>query len=500
MYDSDFNVTCVWHLVKERKITRSQTTRPSLSKFTERDDGSEFYHGSCSVTMDAPSEEGHYLVHVEVMPEPGLKDVGDFNITQPGKLILKAASCPDYVAEGQGFVCKCRHSSAKKGSPPAHVYWHHTTNPATLTVTNATRKDNGTVYRCYSEWGKPREQQTIEYTVLVAHGPTTTNVTRLSNTTDPQQHESFTCTSDEVYPSANFTWNLPCQSVDGTPQSSTCNITQETIRDKTEVVCFVSNSGLPELRSRGTFKLPETDEKSTFPKSDVLGTGIAVAVAVAVVVIGVIVCVIVVVIRRRRGRKALSTAGGARYIESPDNQNDEFEEYINECYQSADGMQIPRQVDSPKTTSPQAQDSSGKHDEAASSSHGDVYSQVLKKTNVNNRKQVPTKSDQTLAAASNAASEKASTSAQGDVYAQVLKKAHVGNHEMKKAGSASEAQMQSSSSGVAGIGKLSLDVNMTSSDMHTDGTTVAETEDEYNGLKFTRTGALEADSHYSHLK
>ncbi|XP_070182541.1 uncharacterized protein, partial [Littorina saxatilis] len=73
MYDSDFDVTCVWHLVKETKITRSQ-------KFTERDDGSEFYHGSCSVTMDAPSEEGHYLVHVEVMPEPGLKDVGDFNI------------------------------------------------------------------------------------------------------------------------------------------------------------------------------------------------------------------------------------------------------------------------------------------------------------------------------------------------------------------------------------------------------------------------------------
>ncbi|KAK7089284.1 hypothetical protein V1264_024681 [Littorina saxatilis] len=198
------------------------------------------------------------------------------------------------------------------------------------------------------------------------------------------------------------------------------------------------------------------------------------------------------------GRKALSTAGGARYIGSPDDQNDEFEEYINECYQSADGMQILRQVDSAKTTSPQAQDSSIKHDEAASSSHGDVYSQVLKKTNVKNRKQVPTKSDQTLSGPSNAASEKASSSSQGDVYAQVLKKAHVEHHEMKKAGSASEAQMQSSSSG--GIGKLSLDVNMTSSDMHTDGTTVAESDDEYNGLTFTRTGASEADSHYNHLK
>ncbi|XP_070203349.1 uncharacterized protein [Littorina saxatilis] len=456
VFDSDFTVTCRWYIYEGQIFKHSLTTRPSLTPFNERKTGREYYKGTCSVTMDARSEEGHFLVYVTMEPGGGLSLVGDFNITKPGELRLQTKSCPEYVAEGQNSQCKCRHVSKDKGSPPARVYWAQHNGSAVLTVNNVTMKDNGTVYTCHSTWGPSGKVHTsFEYTILVAYGPSNATVSRQVNSTNPEQNESFTCTSDAVYPAANFSWNLQCLTEISGLQSSTCVVAHESLLDKTEVVCQVSNSKCSEQNSTASFKLP--DGKQAHGLS-ALVIGSVVAAAGVIVIVGCIVFAIVVVTRRRRSPRP----------SPPDDQDDEFEEFINDIYEGAGDMPLPHvlETNSAKPSSPAAQQSPAPASSftttagAPTDSLDNIYTEVSETT--------ATETD-----ASEAKKDEASFSG-------------------KRSGN-KEGVGKDNSAAYVNVGKSSP------RDQSQDMNGVPETDDEYNTLKFAKKGASDADPTYSHL-
>ena len=93
-----------------------------------------------------------------------------------------------------------------------------------------------------------------------ADGPSGVTVTGPTNVTGDLQNLTLTCTFTEVYPSANFTWNIPCATLNSTADVSTCTLDGGLLEDGTTAVCLVFNSAVPELNATGSYKFPVTGE------------------------------------------------------------------------------------------------------------------------------------------------------------------------------------------------------------------------------------------------
>ncbi|XP_070201170.1 uncharacterized protein [Littorina saxatilis] len=241
------------------------------------------------------TSDGAHDISVEIIPGHGPIFAGTIYtaLVGPGKLTALNNTCPAYVAEGSDVRCQCGYLPTQQGSPPAHVSWVHGAMSAVLELDNVERQQHGNVYRCHSVWGAGEEINAYyNYTLQVAYGPTRNDITS-AKLSDPDQNAILTCTSDYVFPSANFSWSITCLTETINRQSSACTVIPEVIMHNTEVVCVVSNFQLPDLHSTAVFKIGGTHDDENKDVTVVAvagGVGCVALAAVAVVVIFAIVC------------------------------------------------------------------------------------------------------------------------------------------------------------------------------------------------------------------
>ena len=100
----------------------------------------------------------------------------------------------------------------------------------------------------------------LPFDIPFADGPSGVTVTGPTNVTGDLQNLTLTCTFTEVYPSANFTWNIPCATLNSTADVSTCTLDGGLLEDGTTAVCLVFNSAVPELKATDSYKFPVTGE------------------------------------------------------------------------------------------------------------------------------------------------------------------------------------------------------------------------------------------------
>ncbi|XP_070184255.1 uncharacterized protein, partial [Littorina saxatilis] len=302
VYDSDRDVVCLWNMTGPNSIQLIQYQRPKLSPLAEDADSPMYDHGACSVSIPVNATEGVYRVFLTVMPAGGPVAVGSVTLKKPGPL-LRLQACPQYIAEGSNLECTCRHVSSLQGSPPARVTWLNYDDTSVLRVSNVRREQNGTTYTCRSVWGPNNDvTRTSDYTLRVAYGPSSASVTSQANVTDDTHLVALTCTAHDVYPSANFTWSVPCLTLDLTSPVSTCTLAQETMRNVTEVVCLAINTEVP-VNAWGVYTAPVLNQPVTpedngdSPLALIAGGSVAAAVVVIVIIV-----VIVVIVVKRKGK------------------------------------------------------------------------------------------------------------------------------------------------------------------------------------------------------
>ncbi|XP_070202777.1 uncharacterized protein [Littorina saxatilis] len=338
VYDSDKDVVCLWNMTGPNSADVIEIDRPQFSTFLES--SRVYYNGNCSLSISANVTEGVYHVTVIVLPAGSPVAVGNVTLKKPGTL-LRLPSCPPYIAEGTSLECPCRHALSLEGSPPATVTWlkHDVStvlptnhdDTSVLRVSSVGRKQNGTTYTCRSVWGPNAEvTESRDYTLLVAYGPSSATVTSQANVTEATQQMTLICTAYDVYPSANFTWSVPCLTLDLTSPVSTCTLAQETLREATEVVCLAINTAVPVLNASGVYTAPVLNKLQNKGNGDDGSLGSVVGGSItAIVVIAALVVVVVIIVFRRKG---LSKPASAKH-------SDEFEEYINEFYESTDDVE-----------------------------------------------------------------------------------------------------------------------------------------------------------------
>ncbi|XP_070202750.1 uncharacterized protein [Littorina saxatilis] len=333
------------------------------------------------------TSDGAHLIFVEMIPGHGPIFAGTIHTAAPGNLTALNNTCPAYVAEGRDVRCQCGHPSSQQGSPPAHVFWEHDSISAVLELDNV-RRQHGKVYHCRSVWGAGEEINAYyNYTLQVAYGPTNA-VIKSTHNSDPAQNTTLTCTSDDVFPSANFSWSVTCVTETLTRQSSACIVTPEVITNEMEVVCVVSNSEIPDLHSTEVFKLRDGNDNQA-GQDNPGGVAIVAGGAVGVVVVIAAIAVLLVVCVRRNRKQPEQQELTERRVT---NSGEEFQEYINEFYESSDGIEAFRDKNQTSAADPFPLNSNGgaSHDDAVvysnsagplpSNHHGDVYAQVVKTT------------------------------------------------------------------------------------------------------------------------
>ncbi|XP_076438715.1 uncharacterized protein LOC143277684 [Babylonia areolata] len=147
-------------------------------------------------------------------------------------------SCPRYVLEHTALTCSCSLPQPATGT----VTWPgHSTN-GTLTVPKVQRSHNGTVYRCEGEGGTG-ETQSVNYTLLVAYGPSEEKLTITGQrpfVTNGSQTLTLRCHTGEVYPHPDFAWHqVDCAGTE--TGNSTCDVTPQPPKDDgKEVRCDVT--------------------------------------------------------------------------------------------------------------------------------------------------------------------------------------------------------------------------------------------------------------------
>ncbi|XP_070201169.1 uncharacterized protein [Littorina saxatilis] len=386
LYTSDNNTICRWYTTNQGQTTRLSTAPTELSTYL--DNGKLFFRGKCDAEIELMTSDGAHLISVEMIPGHGPIFAGTIHTAAPGNLTALNNTCPAYVAEGRDVRCQCGHLLAQQGSPPAHVSWEHDMVSPVLELDNVRRQQSGKLYRCHSVWGAGKEINTYyNYTLQVAYGPTNA-VINITHTSDPAQNTTLTCTSDDVFPSANFSWSVTCVTETLTRQSSACIVTPEVITNETEVVCVVSNSEIPDLHSTEVFKFRDGNDNQA-GQDNPGGVAIVAGGAVGVVVVIAVIAVLLVVCVRRNRKQPEQQELTERRVT---NSGEEFEECINEFYESSDGIEAFRDKNQTSAADPLPLNINGgaSHDNAVvysnsagplpSDHRGDVYAQVVKTT------------------------------------------------------------------------------------------------------------------------
>ncbi|XP_070203599.1 golgin subfamily A member 6-like protein 6 [Littorina saxatilis] len=282
------------------------------------------------------------------IPQLHATDVFTFLFEEPGPNLT--TTCPDYVSEGSDLTCECSYLTAQHGNPPATISWHDVTDTADLHICNVSRDMNGTEYACSSVWGEGRPEEvrsSYNYTMLVAYGPNNATVYVSGDDSDDPNIMTLTCTYDVAYPSVNFTWSVACVAFTLTSESSTCTIDKGMI-DVREVACTAFNDKFPEINATRLHAFLFNDAV-TSPPFPLVGVVVGV---VAAVLLCIIIVVVIIIAKRRASRKSQkdssTRANDDRDVdeEKGSQQNkskvqvppSEFEEHINELYQSADSV------------------------------------------------------------------------------------------------------------------------------------------------------------------
>ncbi|XP_070182545.1 uncharacterized protein [Littorina saxatilis] len=297
IYDSYNDVVCWWRVTDPALREIFHPTIPTLFSFLGSD-GRQYYNGTCTVSLPLNASDGVH--HLELIVLPGgerLLYVGNVSLEKPGDLQLEPQICPVIVAEGSSLECKCHHAKTERGSPPALITWLNDDNSSVLNISNVNKGLNGTEYTCRSEWGPTADlTKTLNYVLLVAYGPTSANVTSQINRTNMTATLTLTCTSDEVYPSANFSWSVPCVTLDMTSLVSTCEVSTGTLMQVTEVTCTAYNSEIPSLTTSAAYTPPAAN----LNQNEGLSLASVAGGVVAALVIGTIIVVVIIIVKRKR--------------------------------------------------------------------------------------------------------------------------------------------------------------------------------------------------------
>ncbi|XP_070194026.1 uncharacterized protein, partial [Littorina saxatilis] len=386
VYDSDNNIDCLWRVNGSTSINGLKTT-PSVSSFVDSGNGAEYMNGTCMLSLPLNASDGVYYLVLTIRPGGTQLLVGNVSVEKPGALLLAPQTCPVFVAEETNLECPCRHTLTQQGSPSAFVTWTNGNNSTVLSVNGVHREQNGTVYTCRSVWG-PKEEfiHVQKYTLFVAYGPTDAVVYSQTYVIDGTEIVTLNCTCDDVYPSVNISWSVPCMTFTLTSRMSTCSVAKATLDNITEVTCFAYNSKFKGVNTTYAYRQPvqNQDQNQALPPASVAG-----GVVAAVVVIGTIIVVVIIIVKRKRSSKSPRAE-----------QNEEFVQYTNDLYASTGEVESsssdvinsthPHPSSLENANSPQNTDQSanpegtyvnaGAAASAAMNHSGDVYATVAKKT------------------------------------------------------------------------------------------------------------------------
>ncbi|KAK7452620.1 hypothetical protein BaRGS_00039727 [Batillaria attramentaria] len=238
----------------ETSVVETQYT-PTL------DNGSPPYaSGSCSFTAPLPTTMGTYTYTAVVHPGAKRVSAGQIHVALPAKppTISCQSTGGDFVEEDAYLDCTCEASDV--GQPGGRLYAYRddtllasgTQGGSSLDLPRQTvsRDDAGTVFRCVLlvDWAPPGlQEQSASYTVSVAYGPETVNVTDPGVfDVHPSQAETMnlTCVASDASPGVNFTWTGPCA---GQNQPK-CTFAPKISDNGKEVACIATNLVTGEAR------------------------------------------------------------------------------------------------------------------------------------------------------------------------------------------------------------------------------------------------------------
>ncbi|XP_025102380.1 uncharacterized protein LOC112568980 isoform X2 [Pomacea canaliculata] len=319
-FSSDNIYTCTW-------------TRNDGQTFGGLDASREL----CSFTQALPQAGGLYTYSISVSPPATTNFSQQLTLVEPGDI---TTTCPHWVVRGGDLSCTCQ--TTNTASPPAPVRWEGRDSEK-LVKTNVQREDNGTQFTCHVTWAG-RVYTSITYTLLVEYVEGPSDVV-ISETHHPGSNGSaviiLSCnTTGAVYPGVNFTWSPGvCQNETHAARSSTCTVRLDAEDDGKSVTCKAINSidSRISVSTSVTLRITGAGNISVVLTTDSLSSasavvGPVVGAAVAVIVAVVIAILLVIIIRRRRTLKKTPE----KTTKSYPCQDSEFEDHINEVYDSSE--------------------------------------------------------------------------------------------------------------------------------------------------------------------
>ncbi|XP_025102256.1 uncharacterized protein LOC112568912 [Pomacea canaliculata] len=277
--DGEIDPTCKWSL-KDKSGARDL---PDLQGPTTSDQrGSTRYNTrNCTFEVDMPVDDGDYTYTVTVPFHPEDRFSKTLYIVQPDE---PKHNCPEMVLEGTSINCTCY--TSKIGNPPAHIAWSESNNEH-LNVENIGRGGSGAFFTCKLLWGVI-SKETV-YTVRVTNGPSGTDIRSTTTTSGDSTEIMLVCTAIDVYPSAVFVWNITCDNITDSTNTSTCTFTTASEEAEMIVECTASNSVFENVSLSAIYVVHISGNKQSHDILIISGISAAVVIVIGAVIF---VCII----------------------------------------------------------------------------------------------------------------------------------------------------------------------------------------------------------------
>ncbi|XP_025100480.1 uncharacterized protein LOC112567847 isoform X2 [Pomacea canaliculata] len=300
MFSSDNMYKCGW--TQNDKKEEFGSLQITSKNYTERNSKSNI-NGVCLFTKTMPVDDGHYTYTMKVSLNTSAYFEKTLYIAKPYPVRLNH-SCPSNVFEGSDVSCKCY--SHTTGSPPAHIEWDGMDN-ATLLLKSVRREMNEEHFTCRMIWGpNGLINETSVFNLDVAYGPSGISIQSSTETSFEEPQTVLTCMAIDVYPSAEFHWNISCDNETYTVNTSTCMLPRARVQDDMTVACTANNRIFKNESLSGFVVLNIAENNG---EGGINRGVVAAGAAAAAVIIAVIVSLIVVYhIKRRNINKAESPA------------------------------------------------------------------------------------------------------------------------------------------------------------------------------------------------
>ncbi|XP_025102255.1 uncharacterized protein LOC112568911 [Pomacea canaliculata] len=277
--DGQTTPTCKWSLKYksgESGLHHLQGPTSSVQR------GSTWYNTrNCTFEVDMPVDDGDYTYSVTVPSHPADRFSKTLRIEQPE---VPQHNCPEMVLEGSSINCTCY--TSKIGKPPAHIAWSESNNEH-LAVENIYRGGSGALFTCKLLWGAI-SKETI-YTVRVMNGPSGIDIRSYTRTSGDSTEIVLVCTAIDVYPSAVFVWNITCDNITDSSNTSTCTFTTTSEEAEMIVECTASNSVFENVSSSAIYVVHISGNKQSHDILIISGIS-----ATVVIVIGAVIFVCII--------------------------------------------------------------------------------------------------------------------------------------------------------------------------------------------------------------